>query len=99
MVQQYGIVQVALDTAMEFSQISISDTATLEFSLELDKIGYDWKQLIGDVNSGNVSYEVKPNFNYIIKDGNSYFYKLRFVNFYNPETGEKGFPVFEYQRL
>jgi len=97
--QQYGIVSVALDTNLVFNDITIADTANMEFSKNFDKIGYDWKELIGDVNTGDITYEVRLNYNYIIKDNSSFFYKLRFINFYNPDTGEKGFPTFEYQRL
>jgi len=97
--QQYGNVKVALDTNLIFNEISLADTASIDFSYNFDKIGYNWKELVGDVNTGDIRYEVRLNYNYIIKDSKSYYYKLRFVNFYNPETGEKGFPTFEYQRL
>ena len=97
--QQYELVSVALDTSLIFEDISLSDTLLLDFSTNFDKIGYNWKELIGDVNTGDVSYEVRMNYNYIIKNRNSRFYKLRFVNFYNPSTGEKGFPTFEFLEL
>ncbi len=97
--QQYDMVSVALDTSLVFEDISLSDTLLLNFSSNYDKIGYNWKELIGDVNTGDVSYEVRMNYNYIIKNRNSRFYKLRFVNFYNPSTGEKGFPTFEFLEL
>lgn len=96
---QYDNLSVALDTNLVFNDITIADTVTLEFSKNFDKIGYNWKELIGDINTGDIRYEVRTNYNYIIKDSKSYFYKLRFVNFYDPVTGEKGFPTFEYQRL
>lgn len=92
-------VNIALDTTLLFSEILLSDTSKFEFSSTLDKIGYDWKELIGDVNTGDIYYEIKTNYNYMIKVNNSYYYKLRFINFYDPESGEKGYPTFEYQRL
>ncbi|MFK5856064.1 MAG: HmuY family protein [Bacteroidota bacterium] len=97
--QNQSITSVALDTVMQFANIVLADTVSFDFSNALDKIGYDWKKLIGDVNTGNVYYEINMNYNYIIKDGKSYFYKLRFINFYEPTTGEKGYPTFEYVRL
>lgn len=97
--QQYDVVSTAMDTSLIFEDITISDTALLDFQSNYDKIGYDWKELVGDVNTGDVSYQVRLNYNYIIKNRNSRYYKLRFVNFYNPTTGEKGFPTFEYQEL
>lgn len=97
--QKYDMLSVALDTTLAFSDINLSDTLLMDFSLNFDKIGYDWKELIGDVNTGNISYETKLNYNYIIRDEQLAYYKLRFISFYNPETGEKGYPTFEYQRL
>jgi heme-binding HmuY-like protein len=98
-IQKYTGTSVALDTSLVFKDITISDTSLFDFSASFDKIGYDWKELIGDVNTGNIYYQVKLNNTYIIKDKNSFYYKLRFVNFYDHETGEKGYPTFEYQML
>jgi len=97
--QNQSITRVALDTTMQFDNIVLADTISFNFSKALDKIGYNWKELIGDVNTGNVYYEIRIDYNYIIFDGNSYYYKLRFINFYDPLTGEKGYPTFEFQRL
>lgn len=97
--QSFNNTNVSLDTNHIFNNITISDTSNFDFSNRLDKIGYEWKELIGDVNSGDIYYEIKINNNYIIKDNSSYYYKLRFINFYDPVTGEKGYPTFEYQQL
>ncbi|NQU32915.1 MAG: hypothetical protein HQ521_06745 [Bacteroidetes bacterium] len=102
--QKYNKANVAFDTTLVFNEITLADTASLDFSYSFDKIGYNWKKLIGDVNTGNVSYEINVNYNYIVKDRNSYYYKLRFVNFYkiisyDPLEVEKGYPTFEYQLL
>jgi hypothetical protein len=97
--QNQAITRVALDSTMQFDNIVLADTISFNFSKALDKIGYNWKELIGDVNTGNVYYEIKINYNYIISDGNSSYYKLRFINFYNPKTGEKGYPTIEFQLL
>ncbi|MEZ5083051.1 MAG: HmuY family protein [Bacteroidales bacterium] len=70
----------------------------LELNGQLDVIGYDWKVLQGDVNSGNVSYNIVPNRNYIIRNRNGFVYKLRFIEFYNT-LGEKGYPTIEFQLL
>lgn len=95
---------IALDTNLVFSEINLSDTALFAFSTDLDKIGYDWKYPVGNVETGNFTYVTNFDNTYLIKDGKSYFYKLRFIDFYSepdPETGnkEKGYPTFEYQRL
>lgn len=90
---------VALDTTLKFNDIVLSDTLLVDFSTALDEIGYDWNELIGDVNTGNIYYEIKINNSYIVKGSSSYYYKLRFINFYDPKTGEKGYPTFEFQKL
>ena len=97
--QNQARTRVAFDTLMDFNDIVLADTISFGFSKSLDKIGYNWKKLIGDVNTGNIYYEVKLNYNYIIYDGSSYYYKLRFTSFYDFLTGEKGYPTFEYQKL
>lgn len=97
--QNNAVTTIAFDSLMIFSDIKLADTVNFNFSSSLDKIGYNWKKLVGDVNTGNVYYEIKLNYNYIIKGADLYYYKLRFINFYNPENGEKGYPSFEYQKL
>ena len=91
-------VETVIDSLNEFSDITISETEGKVFSHVLDYIGYDWKDLVGDVNSGNVSYTIVPGRSYIIKNRNGFFYKLRFTGFYNT-LGEKGFPTIEFKLL
>lgn len=87
-------VLAALDTSMAFDQITIADVMDFEFSKLENFIGYQWK--LYDFDAGY--YTVLTDNNYIIKDVEGYYYKLRFVGFYN-NTGEKGYPKFEFQRL
>lgn len=91
-------VEVAMDSLNDFNSIdrSIADEET--YSTRLDIIGYDWKELVGDVNTGNVSYNIVPNRVYLIKNRNGFVYKLRFVGFYNNQ-GDKGYPSFEWQLI
>ena len=91
--------QVAFDSTMVFDDVVLEDVLYLDYSTNLDVIGYDWKELYGDINSGDFYYKARTNYNYFIRSKNGLFYKLRFIGFYDPETGEKGFPSFEYQRL
>lgn len=91
--------EVAFDSTMVFDDVVLDDVLYLDYSTDLDVIGYDWKELYGDINSGDFYYKARINYNYFIKSKNGLFYKLRFIGFYDPETGEKGFPSFEYQRL
>lgn len=90
---------VAFDSTMVFDDVVLEDILYLDYSTNLDVIGYDWKELYGDINSGDFYYKAHTNYNYFIRSKNGLFYKLRFIGFYDPETGEKGFPSFEYQRL
>jgi hypothetical protein len=89
---------VAIDKAHTFEEIDMDFAEQLPFSNKLDFIGYNWKDLTGDVESGNVLYQVRSDYNYIIRDFQGFYYKMRFVGFYNQE-GERGFPVIEFQRL
>jgi hypothetical protein len=91
-------INIAQDTVFDFSSISLDNVDNLLYSTLQDEIGYDWKYPVGDVSSGNVTYEIKVGLNYVIRDREGYFYKLRFISFYN-NSGDKGYPTFEYQRL
>jgi len=88
----------ARDTTNAFNSITLSSVSEYEFSANKDIIGYDWKDVTGDVTSGNVVYAIVPDLSFVINDKEGLYYKLRFINFYS-NTGEKGFPTFEYQRL
>jgi len=90
--------QAYLDTTMVFDSITIQDIKYQLFTNRPDLIGYDWKEVLGDVNTGNVYYEIRPENNYLIEDQQGFFYKMRFIGFYN-NTGEKGFPTIEFQKL
>ncbi len=94
----YELVEVSIDSSFNYEDITIDDALSLEYSINKDAVGYDWKELVGDVNSGNVYYEIAEGRNYIIKNRLGLYYKLRFTNFYN-ETGDKGYPSFEYLLL
>jgi hypothetical protein len=87
-------VTAALDSIHEFAEISINDTLGLDLSTKADVIGYEWKYY--DFDAG--IYTIVPKYNYVIRDRDGFYYKLRFIDFYN-DTGEKGFPKFEYIRL
>jgi hypothetical protein len=92
-------VLVAQDTLYDFAAIDISVAETMTFSSAFDEIGYDWKDVIGDVSSGNVTYVIIEGLNYVIRDTDGFYYKMRFTGFYKRISGEKGYPSFEYQRL
>jgi len=92
------LVSAVMDSITPFETITREFADGLIFSTQKDVIGYDWKKVIGDVTSGNVTYSAIPKMVYIIKDADGFYYKLRFVDFYN-NLGQKGYPTFEYQKL
>ena len=51
----------------------------LNFTSNKDAIGFDWKEYNFDAGF----YSVKSNLNYIIKDRQQRYFKLRFTDFYN----------------
>lgn len=89
---------VAFDASMTFEEIDLAAAMNMSYTIQHDRIGYNWKDVQGDVESGIVNYIVKPEFNFIIQNNIGQYFKLRFVGFYNRQ-GVKGFPVIEFQRL
>jgi hypothetical protein len=87
-------VLVATDTVTDFSAITLETAKNFNYSQALDAIGYLWK--FYDFEAG--TYTVTANLHYVIRDPRGFYYKLRFIGFYD-KTGEKGYPVIEYQRL
>lgn len=90
--------KVAFDSTMTFEEIDMGAAMNLSYTTQADRIGYTWKDVKGDVESGVVNYVVKPEFNFIVQNNKGWYFKLRFVGFYNRQ-GVKGFPVIEFQRL
>lgn len=90
----YNGVRVAESNDNNFSSITLKDTANYIFTKQADEIGYDWKIR----NSQDNSYEIDPNKCFIIRTKDGWYYKLRFIDFYN-QQGEKGYPKFEIQKL
>ena len=88
------LVEVAQDSASSFANITFETAKNLTYSKRQDFIGYDWKFY----NFDNGVYTVRTNLVYVIRDESGYYYKLRFLGFYN-DKGEKGYPSIEFQRL
>jgi hypothetical protein len=93
-----SLVSAVMDSITPFENITREMAETLFLSKQRDVIGYDWKMVNGDVTSGSVTYTVIPKMVYIIRNTDGFFFKLRFVDFYN-QLGQKGYPTFEYQKL
>ncbi len=87
-------VKANLVSDYSFDDISFEYIEDYQLSTQKDIIGYDWKTY----DFTNERYSIEPNKNYIIEDNTGYYYKLRFIDFYNYQ-GAKGYPTFEFIRL
>ncbi len=81
------------DVSESFSNLSLSDVSGLEYSADMDVIGYSWKAY----DSSTQLFKVNDNWFYILKIGEE-TYKLRFVNFYGESTSERIIKI-EYQLM
>ncbi|UTW61952.1 HmuY family protein [bacterium SCSIO 12741] len=86
--------EVALDTTLKFEDISRENLDSYVFHGAQNRIGYDWK--VYDYQGG--VYHIRTDVSYLIRKENGIVWKLHFVDFYN-ESGERGYPRFEYQEL
>jgi len=84
----------ALDSIHQFEEVSFEIAEAQNLVNQKDIIGYEWKEYDFD----NGMYQVYPEKIYILKNRIGFYYKLRFIDYYN-STGEKGFPTFEFLRL
>lgn len=83
-----------LITDHSFEDIDFEFAQTVNYSDQLNTIGYNWKYF--DFAQGQ--YLVYPELIYLIHTQNGYYYKLHFTDFYN-SSGIKGYPRFEFCRL
>ncbi|PHR49811.1 MAG: hypothetical protein COA32_01370 [Fluviicola sp.] len=81
-----------LDESLSFDGVDLEIATFLQLNESINEIGYDWKAFSGS------TYIVNSDNTYIIEDQNGFLYKWRFIDFYT-STGEKGNPVWEYQKL
>jgi len=91
---KHNDVIIAEDNNNSFSTIELKDSINYIFTDIWDEIGYDWKIR----NSQDNSFTIDANKSFILKTTNGFFYKIRFIDFYN-NTGVKGYPTFEIQKL
>ncbi|MFA6571102.1 MAG: HmuY family protein [Bacteroidota bacterium] len=77
-----------------FDSVNIGALDTLHLLKTRNAIGHDWKFF--DLNTS--SYIVDPKVVYIIKSVSGFYYKLHFMDFYD-DSGNKGTPLFEFQKL
>ncbi len=78
----------------KFEDIDITYAMGVKLTKRADVVGYEWKSY----NQGTGRYTVDITRTFIIKTISGYYYKFRFIDFYN-DKGVKGAPTFEMQRL
>lgn len=86
--------KMVYENEMPFDKITIEQASALMLSNRADAIGFDWKYFDFDTEK----YIVRNTRNFILKDADGFYYKLKFIDFYGP-NGEKGMPKFVMQRL
>ncbi len=85
--------RAAVDTARTFTEVTSETATSYDFTGRLDVIGYDWKTF--DLDQGVYTVDSPV---YILQDGKGFYYKLHLLDFYS-QTGEKGYPKIESQKL
>lgn len=85
-----------LDEKTMYNDLKSNEINSTKLSNKINTIGYSWKKY--DIDGGNSGeYNVSENKTYVIKDDNSYFYKLKFLSFLDPKTNERGSISFQYE--
>jgi hypothetical protein len=87
----------ALDSVNGYDQIHYGMLSDYHFSTQRDFIGYLWKEVNVDVNSGSADYTVRDNYTYIIRTQAGKYSKMHFLSY--SLNGISGFPRFETREL
>ncbi|HYG14158.1 MAG TPA: HmuY family protein [Bacteroidia bacterium] len=82
------------ERSKKFEDIDLAYAQNVKFTKNAEVIGFDWK----DYNQVTGRYTTNPKITYIVKTISGYYYKIRFLDFYDT-TGVKGTPLFDMQRL
>jgi hypothetical protein len=85
------------DSLTPYNNINKIILENSNFTSRRDIIGFNWKEVIIDQNSGTASYKIKANYSYIIQTQERNLYRMRFINY--QLNGENGFPSFEFEKI
>ncbi|MBX3043611.1 MAG: HmuY family protein [Candidatus Kapabacteria bacterium] len=90
----HTLTEVTSDSLRPFSDIVLNDIDNYSFSKSPGFIGHEWKdfELNGEI------YTAKDYVTYIFKDVNDFYWKFRFIDFYNDDK-QRGYPKFEFKKL
>lgn len=78
---------------IEYDAINGIQASSYSLSSSADFIGFDWK-----VVDATFNYSIVPNRYYVLRDQDGFYFKIRFLDFYN-QQGQSGSITFDYQRL
>jgi len=81
-IMMYGVTGVLHHPSLQVAENADGSTANLEFSADINKIGYDWKTFTGGV------YVVDTQKAFFVKYPNGTVYRLKFNTFAGSATGE-----------
>ncbi len=87
--------QAYLEKDITYEDQNLSNIKNEAFTSQLNIIGYDWKAF----DLGNNVYSARTDQIYIVKDINDYYYKFKFLSFYDPDSNLKGTISFDYEIL
>ncbi len=85
------------DNASNYEQITKSDFDRIGGSDNPLEIGRDWYQILKPHSDG--VYKVYNWRTYLIKTEADQYFKLKFTAYKSVETGQKGYPSFQYEEL
>ncbi|MBK22225.1 MAG: hypothetical protein CMP63_07965 [Flavobacteriales bacterium] len=82
------------DVDYGFEALNFEIAEELNYLTDQNTIGYDWKNYDHDAGVYSINYHQ----NYIIKNSKDFYFKMRFIDFFN-DNGLKGNMKFEFQKL
>ncbi len=85
-------VEAYMEEEISYEDFQAGNIDPSRMSTNCNAIGHTWKQF-------SDQYFIFKNKSYIIKDREGRYFKLRFLSFYDSQTGQKGFPSFEFELL
>ena len=83
-----------INNGTSFENMSVGKAVGLNYSDDLDVIGFDWKEYSQSASM----YTIVPNQYYVLKTKNDNYFKLRFVDFYD-DQGRKGYPKMAWELM
>ncbi len=91
----YKTMAALLDSNADYALTNEADLSKVTLRKDRDAIGFGWKIYSGTTSN---TYVVDKKKVYLLHTKSDYYWKLHFTDFYD-ETGKKGAPSFEFERL